>query len=511
MGEMKVGIERIESMSENKTKRRRPHAVCIPYPAQGHIGPMLKLAKLLHSSPHNFHISFVNTHHNHRRLQRAHGSAAVSGLPSFRFHVIPDGLPPADNPDATQDIASLCISINETCPNALRDLLSELNSVAGAGDGPGPVSCVVADAGMWFAVDVAEEFGVPAVRFWTASACALLGYAQYESLVQKGVIPLPDSSCLTNGYLDKVVEGIPSMEGITLKHPPSFIRTTDANDFMLNYLRRCVQTVSESRCPLIFNTFEALEGPILQTLATAKITNTPDLTIGPLSFLLPKTNTENHSTIRSSLLPEDPSCLSWLDSKPPDSVIYVSFGSVATLTPHQVIEFACGLVNSEQNFLWVIRPDLVGTSELGSGAVARQLVGGAQGRGMLASWCDQEMVLAHPAVGGFLTHCGWNSTIEAIGNGVAVVCWPFFADQQTNSWFCCEKWGAGVEIGGGGEVRREEVERVARTVVDGDKGKEMRWKAREWKRLAEEASLSPNGSSYINFKKLVDHLLGSLN
>ncbi|KAL8130669.1 hypothetical protein V2J09_019824 [Rumex salicifolius] len=491
-------------------RRRRGHAVFIPYPAQGHIGPMLKLAKLLHSSPHNFHISFVNTDHNHRRLQRARGPDAVSGLPDFRFHVIPDGIPPgpADNPDATQDIRALCLSVcmGETCSRAFRDLLSKLNSDADDGDGPGPVTCVVADAAMEFAPGVAEEFGVPAARFWTASACSLWGYAQYETLLQKGIIPLPESSCMTNGYLDKVVEGIVSMEGISLKHLPSFIRATDATDFFLNFMIRRVRTVSGSRCPIIFNTFEALEGPTLQALAAANITNTPVFPIGPLSLLLLHKTSNHLSTIRSSLLPEDPNCLSWLDSKPPHSVIYINFGSVATLTPHQVVEFASGLANSMQSFLWVIRPDLVGSIEPGSASVAHEIVDGSQGRGMIASWCDQERVLAHPAVGAFLTHCGWNSTIEAIGHGVAVLCWPFFADQMTNCWFCCHKWGVGAEVGSGagGEVRREEVERVVRsTAVE-----EMRRMAKEWKRLAVEATLTPNGSSYLNLDRLVNHLMG---
>nr|QAV53748.1 UGT85AD3 [Fagopyrum tataricum] len=486
-------------MNENNPMTKR-HAVCIPYPAQGHVTPMLKLAKLLNAN-HNFHISFVNTHHNHRRLLRSHGPNGVSGLPSFRFHSISDGLPAADNPDATQDIPALCNSINQKGSTAFRDLLSNLDF---AGDAP-PVSCVVADAGMAFAVEVAEELGLPVARFWTASACGLLGYAQHECLIQMGIIPLPDSSCLTNGYLDKVVEGIPSMEGITLKHLPSFIRTTDINDFMLNFIPHRVRTISTSNCPLILNTFEALDDPTLQTLVATNITKTPVFPIGPLSLHLTKTPV--HPKIRSNLLPEDPCCLPWLDTKPPGSVIYVNFGSVTVLTPNQVTEFAWGLVNSMQSFLWVIRPGLVGPGEPGSTALTiQELVDGAQGRGMLMSWCDQEKVLAHSSVGGFLTHCGWNSTIEALSHGVPMVCWPFFAEQMTNCWFCCEKWGVGAEIG---ELRIEEVERVVRMVMEGDKGKEMKRKTGEWKKLAEDATMNPNGSSYLNFNKLVNHLIGA--
>ncbi|CAA6675268.1 unnamed protein product [Spirodela intermedia] len=90
----------------------KPHAVCVPYPAQGHITPMMMLAKLLHSR--GFHITFVNTEYNHRRLLKSRGPSALDGLPDFRFETIPDGLPPSDI-DGTQDIPSLCESTMNTC------------------------------------------------------------------------------------------------------------------------------------------------------------------------------------------------------------------------------------------------------------------------------------------------------------------------------------------------------------------------------------------------------------
>jgi len=117
---------------------RRPHAVCVPFPAQGHVTPMLKLAKILHSR--GFHITFVNTEFNHRRLLRSRGAGALDGLPDFRFAAIPEGLPPSDA-DATQDVPSLCRATMENCLPHFRSLLAELNS---SPDVP-PVTCVVGD------------------------------------------------------------------------------------------------------------------------------------------------------------------------------------------------------------------------------------------------------------------------------------------------------------------------------------------------------------------------------
>uniref|UniRef100_A0A175YD83 Glycosyltransferase N-terminal domain-containing protein n=1 Tax=Daucus carota subsp. sativus TaxID=79200 RepID=A0A175YD83_DAUCS len=163
----------------------KPHVLCIPFPAQGHITPMLKLAKLLHHK--GFHISFVNTEFNHNRLIKSRGPDALHGLPDFRFYTIPDGLPPS-NPDATQDIPTLCKYTPINCLPPLINLISKLNdsSVSGVP----PVSCIVFDGVMTFTLKAAEHFSIPGVIFWTASACGLIAYMQYRELVERGYIPL---------------------------------------------------------------------------------------------------------------------------------------------------------------------------------------------------------------------------------------------------------------------------------------------------------------------------------
>lgn len=161
----------------------KPHALCIPFPAQGHVNPMLKLAKLLHFR--GFHITFVNTEYNHRRLLKSRGPNSLDGLPDFHFETIPDGLPPSDA-NATQDIPSLCDSTSKTCLVPFRDLLANLNS----SNIIPPVTCIISDAVMSFTLDAAEEFGIPEVLFWTPSACGVLGYAHYRGLVEKGLTPL---------------------------------------------------------------------------------------------------------------------------------------------------------------------------------------------------------------------------------------------------------------------------------------------------------------------------------
>ena len=161
---------------------RRPHAVCVPFPAQGHVTPMLKLAKILHAR--GFRVTFVNTEYNHRRLVRSRGAAAVAGLTAFRFATIPDGLPESDA-DATQDPATISYATKHNCPPHLRSLLAGLDGV----------TCVVADNLMSFSVDAAREMSVPCALFWTASACGYMGYRNFRLLIDRGIIPFKGMLC----------------------------------------------------------------------------------------------------------------------------------------------------------------------------------------------------------------------------------------------------------------------------------------------------------------------------
>uniref|UniRef100_A0A6V7QVC2 Glycosyltransferase N-terminal domain-containing protein n=1 Tax=Ananas comosus var. bracteatus TaxID=296719 RepID=A0A6V7QVC2_ANACO len=139
--------------SSGEAAAAAPHAVFLPFPAQGHVTPMLRLAKLLHARG-SFRITFVNTEFNHARLVRSRGPGAVRGVDGFRFETIPDALPRSDR-DGTQDVPQLCASTRLTCGPPLKELIARHGA---AGD---PVTCVVADGAMGFAVYPAEEMGSP--------------------------------------------------------------------------------------------------------------------------------------------------------------------------------------------------------------------------------------------------------------------------------------------------------------------------------------------------------------
>ncbi|XP_049386832.1 7-deoxyloganetin glucosyltransferase-like [Solanum stenotomum] len=477
--------------SINAENSDKPHAVCLPYPAQGHISPMLKLAKILNHK--GFHITFVNTEHNHKRLLKSRGPHSLNGLPSFRFETIPDGLPPCD-PDATQDISSLCKSTTTTCLGPFKELLAKLKNT-----NVPRVSCIVSDGSMSFTLSAAQDLGIPQVLFWTPSACGLLCYMYYRDLVEKGYTPLKDESYLTNGYLDTSLDWIPGMKGVRLRDLPSFLRTTNPEEYMIKLIIQETER-SKNASAIIINTFETLEGEVVESLQKLL---PPIYVVGPLNLLMEHVVDEkNLEGLGLNLWKEETKCLDWLDSKKPNSVVYVNFGSITVMTANQLIEFAWGLANSQMEFLWIIRPDIVsGEKEI----LPSEFVEETKERGMLTSWCPQEQVLSHPAIGGFLTHSGWNSTLESIGNGVPMICWPFFAEQQTNCWFKCTQWGIGMEIDN--NVKRDEVESLVRELMVGEKGKDMKKKAMEWKKLAEEAAAKTTGSSYVNIDKLINQIL----
>ncbi|KAM0939323.1 putative 7-deoxyloganetin glucosyltransferase [Dioscorea sansibarensis] len=483
--EKKGRLGEMEKKSEIKERRgkdeRRTHAVCLPMPAQGHLNPMMVLATFLHS--HGYVITFIHTHFDRSRILHSVGSDALRDTETFRYASFPDGLPPSDI-TGNRHIPSLCKSLHT---RAFEPFLEVLRRI----DDEGPrVTLVIWDGITSFGGQAAEQLGIPNVMLWTASATGLLTYLYLPEFVSRGIFPFKDESCLSNEYLKNMkVDWIPGMEGITLKEVPELIRTTDPNDIMFNFVKDEVMNAHKASS-IFINTFEDLEFQALSSMAS--ILPCPICPIGPLSLLHDYQPPSPPNLWKYDNNNND--CMQWLKQREANSVVYVNFGSIINLTLETFKEFAWGLVESKQYVLWVIRKDLI-AGWLGEWPEELKEVAGE--KFFVAEWCPQREVLLSESVGGFVTHCGWNSVLEGIGGGVAMVCWPAFAEQVTNSYYVCEKWGLGVEIGE--EVKREEVRRVVVEMMEGEKGKEMRKRAVELKEKACQA-VGDGGSSWLNLK-----------
>lgn len=309
---------------------------------------------------------------------------------------------------------------------------------------------------------------------------------------------ITDGNLMADGTLDKPIDRIPGMRNIRLKDFPTLIRTTDRNDILLNFMKDETENCLKSSA-IILNTFDELENEVVEALGT----KFPRIfTIGPLSLLFEKDTTLTKTkSAKSSLWKEDFRCLEWLDQRQPNSVVFVSFGSITVMSDQCFMEFALGLASSKHSFLWVVRPDLV-TGK--SATLSEEYYEEIRDRGLIVNWCPQDQVLAHPSVGAFLTHCGWNSTLESVCGGVPLICWPFFDEQPTNCRYSCTVWRIGMEIHQ--DVKRDEVEALVREMMEGEKGKRMKKMALKWKKKAE-ASTRFGGSSYNNFDRLIKYIL----
>ncbi|KAF8408583.1 hypothetical protein HHK36_004646 [Tetracentron sinense] len=461
--------------------------VFIPIPVIGHLVSTVELAKLLIHRDNRFSITvlimkppFASTIASY--IESIAASSSTTGI---RFLDLTQVDPPSPeifkSPEAF--ISAFIENHKPQVKHTITNLI-ESHSVRLAG--------LVLDLFCVTMIDVANELGVPSFIYVPAGAAFLGLMLHLPSLHHQIITDFKDSD--TDFTIPAFSNPVPPPV------LPSVILTknSDGYDSFLKIGRRFKETAG-----IIVNTFAELEPNAVNSFLAEEGQIPTVYPVGPLLDLRGQTQS-----------PSDP-ITNWLDKQPPSSVILLCFGSRGNFGAPQVREIALGLERSGCRFLWSLRrppntkleypTDYTNPEEvLPDGFLER--VGG---RGLVCGWVPQVAVLAHQAIGGFVSHCGWNSTLESLWNGVPILTWPIYAEQQLNAFEMVKELGLAVEMrldyrSGADLVTAEEVERGVRCVMDGDS--EIRRKVKEMGERSRKA-ITDGGSSFTSFGRFIEDLL----
>ncbi|KAL1348372.1 hypothetical protein AAHE18_07G076100 [Arachis hypogaea] len=462
-------------------QRKGVRLVLLPLPFEGHINPMLHLANILYSK--GFSITIIHTTFN---------SPNPLNYPHFTFCPIQDGITTQSDDSSSLNLLHLIILLNIRCVTPFRDTLAKV--ISDARDNKEHVACLVSDGLFYFTQGVSNTFELPRIALREGGASSFVPFVLFPLLIERGYIPIQDSQ------LEETVTEIPPLK---VKDLP-LIDTKEPEKYYKE-LSNLVEGTKAS-CGVIWNSFEDLESSPLSYLRQEF--QIPFFPIGPFHKYSFSHSPSSSSSSSSSLLTQDQSCISWLDRHKPNSVIYVSFGSLAAITAAKFLEIAWGLASSMHPFLWVIRKGMVidDGKECLDPPFPAGFIDNLEGRGYIVKWAPQQEVLAHKAVGAFWTHCGWNSTLESICEGVPMICMPFFTDQKVNARYVSSVWKIGVQFEG--EVKREEVVKMIRGLIEGNnkEGSQIRERVLDLKEKAR-VSWNHGGSSYTYLDALVNFIL----
>ncbi|XP_019179887.1 PREDICTED: crocetin glucosyltransferase, chloroplastic-like [Ipomoea nil] len=460
------------------------HVLLVIFPGQGHINPSLQFAKRLVNLGAKVTLST-----GFSAMNRMSSRPEIQGLDFAPFSDGYDaGLEPADLND-------FWASIKTRGSDAVAKLITAKKEEGR------PFTRLIYTTVMSWAGVVARGLHVPVTLLWIQPATVLDIY--YHYFTEYG-----DLFRNCSGK-NRVVE-VPGVPPLGVRDFPSFLFSTETNvnydlDWAIEAMGDQIEEINGEENPkVLVNTFDALEFDALRAIKKVRMVG-----IGPLIPSAYLDGKDPSDTAFGGDLRQNSSndYVEWLDSQPKSSVVYLAFGSYADAPNTMLEEIAQGLVKTKVPFLWVLRETSKGEKPEEKLRCKEEL----EEQGKIVRWCAQVEVLQHPSIGCFLTHCGWNSTLESLASGVPLVACPLWNDQFSNAKLIQDVWKLGMRVSANeeGVVEADEYKRCIECVMGGgEKGEELRKNAKKWKELAKGA-MKEDGSSYLNLKAYMDEMLCS--
>ncbi|KAL1342866.1 hypothetical protein HN51_029342 [Arachis hypogaea] len=460
------------------------HVLLISFPAQGHINPLLRLGKCL--AARGLFVTFSTTEDAGRDIRNANNIAekfvAPVGDGFLKFEFFDDRL--QDDDPIRKNLGDHTKHLEVVGKRFVSQMIKK------HAESNQPISCIINNPFFPWVCDVAEEHGVPSALLWIQSTAVFTAYYHYHHKLVS--FPSHDQP-----YIDV------NLPSVTLKHNeiPDFLHPFSPFPILGTVILEQFKNLSKPFCILV-DTYEELEKDFISFFSKSMSIRP----VGPL-FKNPKARMGG-SNIRGDMITKSENCVEWLNSREPRSVVYISFGSLVYHPQEQIDEIAHGLLESEVSFLWVLKlPPKdwnVKPHVLPEGFVEKTAE-----RGKVVQWSPQEEVLSHPSVACFVTHCGWNSTMESLASGVPMLTFPAWGDQNTNAKFIVDVFGAGIRLGYSQAenkiVNRYEVKKCLLEAMVGEKAEQLKQNALKWKKAADDA-ISDGGSSDRNLDAFVEDI-----
>lgn len=487
---------------------KKAELVFIPSPGIGHLVSTVEIAKLLVDRDDRLYVTILIMKLSFDSKVAAYIESLNSSSYTERIQFIDLPLEDIASTQETNPMVFLALLIERQKPH-VKGAVSKLKQSRWSGSNSPRLAGFVVDMFCTSLLDVVNEFGVPSYVFFSSNACFLSLMLHLQSLRDEHNM---DTTEFKDSDAELVVPSF--VNPVPARVLPNVVLNKEGAKSILDCARRWRETKG-----IIVNTFMEIESYAIHSFTDAK--NTPP--VYPVGPLLNLKGNDNHVG-KGGLGDQSCHIMKWLDDQPPSSVVFLCFGSMGSLDEKQVKEIAQALERGGFRFLWSLRrPPPKDKIEFPTDhdnldeALPEGFLNRTAGIGKVIGWAPQVAILAHPAIGGFVSHCGWNSILESFWFGVPIATWPLYAEQQLNAFQMVKELELAVEIildyrrefmiDSSIIVTSEEIESGIRKLMEHDN--KIKKRVKEMSEKSKKA-LMDGGSSHFSLGRLIDDVIDNI-